>query len=428
MIKRALLVLMILSGLSTAVFSQGFLKKLKEKAVNVGTDLIIRKGEQKAEKAIDGKPNKDKKKGNQQEETDDPEGEGKKTDKKTKSTLGKTYSKFDFIPGDNIVFADNFEKDAKGEFPLKWFTNGSGEVVTVDGFPGKWVMMTAGSLLSPVIKVPESFTYEFDVIVNLNPESSAVYPGLGFELFDRGSALKRVGYDSYSIKNALFFTTSFHRKYAILKMDSRENAKVKMKTDAIQIPGFESNFGSVVHVSISVQKERLRLWYNTEKILDIPIAVAVKHDFNQLMLIGAKTREGDAAFYFSNFKVASGVPDTRSKLLDEGRFVTNGILFDSGSDQIKPASYGIIKEIASAVKDGSIKVKIIGHTDGDGAADSNLALSKKRAEAVKRALVEDFGISDSVLETDGKGASQPVGENTSAIGKAQNRRVEFIKL
>lgn len=140
------------------------------------------------------------------------------------------------------------------------------------------------------------------------------------------------------------------------------------------------------------------------------------------------TREGIPAYYIGNIKLSEGKADTRSKLMDEGRFVTTGIQFDSGSDKIKPVSYGVLKEIAAAIKDNSIKVNIIGHTDNDGSADSNLALSKRRAEAVKKVLGEEFQIDVAAMQTDGKGAGQPVGDNKTSTGKAQNRRVEFVKL
>lgn len=74
-----------------------------------------------------------------------------------------------------------------------------------------------------------------------------------------------------------------------------------------------------------------------------------------------------------------------------------------------------------------IKVKIVGHTDSDGDDASNLALSKKRAESVKKALSSQFGINEKRMTTDGMGESQPVSPNTSPEGKANNRRVEFIK-
>ena len=75
-----------------------------------------------------------------------------------------------------------------------------------------------------------------------------------------------------------------------------------------------------------------------------------------------------------------------------------------------------------------MKVKIIGHTDSDGTDVINLELSRKRAEAVKAALVKDFGIETALLEAEGKGEAQPIGDNKTKEGKAMNRRVEFVKL
>jgi outer membrane protein OmpA-like peptidoglycan-associated protein len=72
-------------------------------------------------------------------------------------------------------------------------------------------------------------------------------------------------------------------------------------------------------------------------------------------------------------------------------------------------------------------VKIVGHTESDGSDADNLSLSKRRAESVKNSLVKDFGIDASRFAIDGKGESQPVDKNTTAEGKANNRRVEFIK-
>ena len=88
-----------------------------------------------------------------------------------------------------------------------------------------------------------------------------------------------------------------------------------------------------------------------------------------------------------------------------------------------------LKEISEVLKDNAtVKVKIIGHTDSDGDDKSNLDLSKRRAASVKNALSTEFGIDASRMETDGKGESEPASANTTSEGKANNRRVEFIKL
>jgi OOP family OmpA-OmpF porin len=79
------------------------------------------------------------------------------------------------------------------------------------------------------------------------------------------------------------------------------------------------------------------------------------------------------------------------------------------------------------LQEEAMDLNIIGHTDADGDAGSNIQLSKDRAEAVKNALVQVYGIDTSRLTTEGMGEADPVGDNSTTEGKAQNRRVEFIK-
>ncbi|WP_338870339.1 OmpA family protein [Spirosoma sp. SC4-14] len=108
---------------------------------------------------------------------------------------------------------------------------------------------------------------------------------------------------------------------------------------------------------------------------------------------------------------------------------TTRTAFDVNSDKIKPESYGTLKDIAAILTDNpTVTVKIIGHTDSEGDEASNLTLSKKRAAAVKASLNKEFGIAETRLQTDGMGESQPVDSNTTPQGKANNRRVEFLKL
>ncbi len=131
----------------------------------------------------------------------------------------------------------------------------------------------------------------------------------------------------------------------------------------------------------------------------------------------------------SNFRVAIGQPDMRSKLITEGKLVSYGIYFDVNKDVVKPESYGTLKGIADVLKDNpTVRVKIVGHTDADGADKSNLDLSKRRGESVKNELVKTFGIDASRLEFDGMGETQPIAPNDTSVNKALNRRVEFVKL
>jgi outer membrane protein OmpA-like peptidoglycan-associated protein len=173
------------------------------------------------------------------------------------------------------------------------------------------------------------------------------------------------------------------------------------------------------------------MWINEEKLFDVPKATPLGYVINQLKFDVGFTNyvEEQYGVFISNIKVATGRPDTRHKLVEGGKFSTTGILFDVNSDKIKLTSYGIVKEIADVLQQNTgIKVKIIGHTDGDGSDASNLELSKKRSAAVKHMMINEFGIDASRVETDGKGEKEPVADNKTKEGKAANRRVEFVKL
>jgi outer membrane protein OmpA-like peptidoglycan-associated protein len=169
---------------------------------------------------------------------------------------------------------------------------------------------------------------------------------------------------------------------------------------------------------------------NEEKILDIPRAFVSDQKYSWLIFeLPFDMADPNDRYFISNIKLAIGAPDTRHKLIEVGKFSTTGIKFDSGSDKLKPESYGILKEIATVLKENpEVKIKIIGHTDSDGKPEMNLELSKKRAISVKNALVKEFGIDEKRMETDGKGQTEPVDSNDTPAGKANNRRVEFVKL
>ena len=80
----------------------------------------------------------------------------------------KAYSKFDFVPGEKLVVFYDFMGDAIGDFPGGWDTNAAGEVVTIEGKPGRWLMFTKGGVFVPDIgpALPENFTFEFDLLAS----------------------------------------------------------------------------------------------------------------------------------------------------------------------------------------------------------------------------------------------------------------------
>jgi hypothetical protein len=105
-----------------------------------------------------------------------------------------------------------------------------------------------------------------------------------------------------------------------------------------------------------------------------------------------------------------------------------GIYFNFASDELRSESKPVLHEIADALRaHPDWKVTINGHTDNIGGDVSNLDLSRRRAAAVRKALIEGYGIADLRLSTNGFGASQPKESNDSDRGRALNRRVELIR-
>ena len=347
----------------------------------------------------------------------------------------KSFSKYDFIPGELILYYENFEQEAVAELPTGWNTTGSGEVVTLDKFAGKWLRVHKPFtyLTNNTKEFGENYTVEFDFILQLK-NNGWMYPEFGFGLFStKDEPTTNNSFLKDNKKYAAVYSMIHPAEYKASKiqLNSFLDNKNYFASDLKVIGDLEKSYGIPVHVAIQVQKERLRMWINEEKVFDVPKAVPVGYVMNQLKFDVGFTNYSEEQYgvFLSNIKVATGKPDPRHKLVDEGKFSTTGILFDVNSDNIKPESYAVAKDIADVLqKFPETKIKIIGHTDSDGSDAANLELSRKRSAAVKEMLASEFSIDAVRIETDGKGETQPVGDNKTKEGKAANRRVEFIKL
>jgi outer membrane protein OmpA-like peptidoglycan-associated protein len=105
-----------------------------------------------------------------------------------------------------------------------------------------------------------------------------------------------------------------------------------------------------------------------------------------------------------------------------------GIYFDTGKSEIKSESDAAISEIAKLLQNNTtLKLYVVGHTDNVGSFDSNMNLSKDRADAVVKALTGKHGITPARLSPYGVASLSPVASNDSEDGKAKNRRVELVK-
>src|SRR6202040_4240675 len=110
--------------------------------------------------------------------------------------------------------------------------------------------------------------------------------------------------------------------------------------------------------------------------------------------------------------------DLSDQLTKAGHVAIYGIHFASGKATIQPDSDAVLRQIAQLLsEDPSLKLRVEGHTDNQGVAVANQALSEKRAQAVVGWLTS-HGIGAARLTAKGFGASKPVGDNTSEEGRA----------
>ena len=332
-----------------------------------------------------------------------------------------------FTRGTRVILNDDFSKDATGDFPARWTTNKSGEVKKLKGFEPKFLKIGDGSVVHVQLTkpLPINFTAEFDVVV----------PGdvpMRFASFGFGAKPGNIDW-LLTPKDGIAFSLHSNNKsfsegikYGTQKFSSSE---YKMK-----VANYKAPLNQIIKIAIAVNDKRIRLYIDSKKMVDMPNGFDAT--FRKSFYFNATTHgSADSKlnyFYITNVIIAESGTDRRSQvlkdLMENGSFSTNAIQFATNSDKLTATSTEIITQIADALKeDETMKLKIIGHTDGDGDAAKNLMLSKKRANAVKVKLVS-LGIAGTRLSIDGKGEAVPVADNKTAEGKAQNRRVEFVKL
>lgn len=123
-----------------------------------------------------------------------------------------------------------------------------------------------------------------------------------------------------------------------------------------------------------------------------------------------------------------GASELAQELEKSGRATVYDIHFSFNSDRIRPSSAVRLAEIAAVLKaHPEWKLQVNGHTDSIGGDAYNLDLSRRRAAAVREALIKQHAIEGSRLATGGVGAAQPRDTNETLIGRARNRRVELVR-
>ena len=404
------------SSFTLAQFDLGKkIKKKIEKKAESEVDKTIDKGVDEAVDAVKNSGNeKDKEKDIKDKSVEKSTNESnteRSSDEQEENQELKIWSKYDFIAGDKVIFEDNLMGEESGEFPSRWdLTSGSAQNASL-GDDNVIQFVHSRTIVLPLMNkknfLPDVFTIEFDV-------------------FFEELATKRT--EQYQLR---FFegaspTARGNRKNRVIEIAWN---KVKMGNFGGDISDFreerENWQAKWKHIAVSFNVRSLKLYMDQERILNIP-RVGFKPS---MFSIGGQFDERFIKICaIKNIRVNEGGKKLYDRIVSEGKFITHGILFDVNKSTIRGESMGTINEIVKLMKEHSdLKFSVEGHTDSDGEESFNQKLSVERAMAVKTALVEG-GIEPSRLETKGWGESKPLNNNSTPEEKANNRRVEFVKI
>ncbi len=312
-----------------------------------------------------------------------------------------SWAKYDFVPGDQVIFEDNLIGEENGEFPSRWdLQAGTAEVAQVDG--ENVIFLRGGNpCIVPYIEnssqdyLPDVFTIEYDIYFGYDYATIYFYdrknqrPASGSSQWDL-----QVGYNKMDMGN---FSSQYPRK-------------VEQKRWA--------------HVAIAYTSGKFKAYLDDTRLINIP---RMEVDPMGISLYSYHARD-EYPIYIKNVRIAKGGVKYYDRVVQDGKIVANGIRFDVGKASLRPESMGIINEIVTLMNEHpELKFSVEGHTDSDGDESLNLDLSQQRAESVMNELIK-LGIQKDRLQAKGWGESRPVAPNASPEDKANNRRVEFVKL
>lgn len=307
--------------------------------------------------------------------------------------------RIDFVPGEKTVFFDDFSDMAPDEPPPHWKVRGG----SVDLMMGSGIRQLTISkppetrLTSPSVAVPKNFTFESEIVPHC-----ALYWRFADKADNTQLALQMGPPPA---------------KQGVVEINLGSLGKDDATVDGSR----------PIQLNLWMQEGRARVYANGTRIIDVN-QVSLEKPIDHVELSWPNWGGCSGTNGVRSVRIAESTPDASSMLSSTGKYVTHGIYFDVNSDHLKPESAPVIKQVAAAlIKNPNLKLEVDGFTDSTGDSSKNVDLSKKRAAAVQEVLVSQFGIDAARLKSNGFGADKPIASNDTPDGRAQNRRVEFVK-
>lgn len=127
--------------------------------------------------------------------------------------------------------------------------------------------------------------------------------------------------------------------------------------------------------------------------------------------------------------LSNGAGDIAKRLRAQGHLVLDRLEFETGTSDLGPGPFATLERLAELLRaDPDLRVALVGHTDAVGGLESNIALSRRRAEAVRQWLIDGHAVAADRLEAHGAGYLAPRASNLTETGREANRRVEVVLL
>lgn len=304
------------------------------------------------------------------------------------------WRNYDFVRGDSIWVATDWSGERVGRFPASQleFVNGNMEIVERDG--AKLLEVKSPSVIRVALpaNLPEQFTVEFKMEIGAPHISSSV-----FTAANDGAHARFDGDYLY-----LYSTPGFYRKGRTVS-STKTRALVK----------------TLMPVRLQVDGEYAILYIGSDRVGMLPNSNIPRGNVIQFQM----NANPNYPAYLSDIVVAVGLDPLYDRLMADGAVTSYGFLFDVDSDRLRPESTPKLEELRKMLADHpELKVAIEGHTDATGDDAHNQDLSERRAGSVVAYLTSN-GIDASRLSAVGKGETTPIGDNATAVGRQQNRRV-----
>lgn len=322
-------------------------------------------------------------------------------------SIENANTNYDFKSGERVLFEEDFSDDNVGDFPRSLeFVSGNWEVVEWQG--RRFLSNTSNRCAFKVPlpeTLPERFTIEFDAHFKHGNQQLAV-----------ATVAPEDGRVAHLEDQSFFHVTNAKSGLDV----SGDGVEALQRIDDVFAKG-------VVPVRIMVDDSYAKVYIGKQRVANVPNAKLPRS--STVWFENTYFANAENPIYIGNIRIAAGGRDLYSTLEAKGRVAVQDILFETGKANIQRESAKALKQIAKLLNNHpDLKLLIEGHTDNTGSYETNMKLSKERAGAVKAYLVGQLGIEASRLKTNGLGSTRPTASNDTKEGRAENRRVELVRL